>query len=62
MLTIRQRFVCTETFEWTPSQEILSRGDEVAQYLKLIIFLYSFLREMERRFFDERIPPDEFIL
>ena len=34
----------------------------MAQYLKLIIFLYSFLREMERRFFDERIPPDEFIM
>lgn len=54
-------FVYIKTFGELPILEILSRGGELAQYLKLIIFLISFVREMERKFFDENVLPDEFI-
>ena len=54
-------FVCIKTFGKLPLPEILSKGDELAQYLKLAIFLVSFVREMEGKFFDENVSPDEFI-
>jgi len=54
-------FVCIKTFGELPVLEILSRGGELAQYLKLAIFLMSFVGEMERKFFDENVSPNEFI-
>ncbi|MEM2441928.1 MAG: hypothetical protein QXX99_06120 [Candidatus Bathyarchaeia archaeon] len=54
-------FFSTETFESTSSQEILSKIVKSLQYLKLIIFLRSFIIEMERKFSDEGILPEEFI-
>ena len=54
-------FVYIKTFGELPILEILSRGGELAQYLKLAIFLISFVGEMERKFFDENVLPDEFI-
>lgn len=55
-------FICSQVLGKLPILEILSRGDELAQYLKLTIFLTSFVKEMEKKFFNEGILPDEFIM
>lgn len=55
-------FLCTKTLGRPPILEILSRGNELAQYLKLTIFLIKFLKEMESKFFDEKVTPDDFIM
>lgn len=54
-------FVYIKTFGKLPILEILSRGDELAQYLKLAISLWFFLKEMKRKFSDEGIIPDDFV-
>jgi len=51
-----------KTFGRLPILEILSEENESAQYVNLVIFLTRLLKEMEDKFFNERIPPEEFIM